>query len=355
MKIRIIIPVAVSIILTAFMIWKLSANKEEMEKKLKQSTVVNMTIPVIVEKPELLRLQNNLSLHGSIIPDNEILILSKAQGTITRKYKRMGDSVKKGDLIVQIENEVLKKALVSTRADYEKKANDVQRYESLQMQGAVAQQEVENGQLSLREVERRITELEDQIAHTTIVAPSSGIISKDFVEDGQWVTIGSEIAHIFSGNGLKLQVSITEADILKINKGEQVKVHLPSLNNESFSGVVYRVAPTANELHSYAVEIMLKSKDIRLKPGMYAIAFIESSKTSMPTITINRKSVVGGMKNPSVFIVKDGKAYKRSIRIGYYDNERLEVISGLALNDTVINSGQINLSDGIPVSILNRL
>ncbi|NGM65061.1 efflux RND transporter periplasmic adaptor subunit [Sphingobacterium sp. SGR-19] len=100
---------------------------------------------------------------------------------------------------------------------------------------------------------------------------------------------------------------------------------------------------------------MLKSKDIRLKPGMYAIAFIESSKTSMPTITINRKSVVGGMKNPSVFIVKDGKAYKRSIRIGYYDNETLEVISGLALNDTVINSGQINLSDGIPVSILNRL
>lgn len=354
MKIRIIIPVVVSIILIVFVIWKLSTNKEEMEKKLEESTVVNTTIPVIIEMPKLLKLENKLLVQGSIIPDSQILILSKAQGTITKKHKKMGDYVKKGDIIVQIENEVLKKALVIAREEYEKKAKDVQRYESLKLQGAVAQQEVESGQLSLREAERRITDLQDQISHTIIIAPSSGIISKDFVEDGQWVTTGNEIAHIFSGENLKLQASISETDMLRISKGQHAKVHISSLNDGNFSGVVDRIAPKANELHFYSVEIILKSKDIRLKPGMYATALIESSKTAMPTITINRKSVVGGMKNPSVFIVKKGKAYRKSIETGYYDDKRLEVLSGISLSDTIINSGQINLTDGIPVSILNR-
>jgi RND family efflux transporter MFP subunit len=355
MKRRIIIPVAVSIIIIALIIWKLSANKKEMEKKLEQSIIVNTTIPVLIEKPELLKLENKLSLNGSIIPGNETLILSKAQGTIIRKYKKMGDSVKKGDVIVQIENEVLKKALIIARADYEKKAKDVQRYESLQKKGAVAQQEVETSLISLRESEGRITDLQDQIARTTITAPSSGIISKDFVENGQWVTTGSEMAHIFAGNALKLQGSVTEADMLKINKGQHVKVRFSSINDENFSGVVDRIAPKANELHFYAVEIVLKSKDDRLKPGMYATALIESSITAMPTITINRKSVVGGMKSPAVFIIKKGKAYKKYITTGYYNDEKIEVTSGISLKDTVIKSGHINLTDGMAVSILKRL
>jgi len=352
MKSRIII--LVSIILIGLTIWKLSANKEKMNEKLEQSMTVNTIIPVIIEKPELTRFENRISLYGVIVPENDVLIVSQTQGMIIRKYKKMGDKVHKGEVIVEIENEVLKKSLSVAQADYEQRYKDLQRYQSLQKQGAVAQQEVENSQMSLREVEERISNLRHQIASTTIKSPSSGIISKDFVDDGEWVTTGSEVAHIISGNELKLRAEATEADMLEISKGQQAQIHISSLKNSHISGVVDRIAPNANELHFYSIEILLKDADGRLKPGMYAVANIESSEAEVPQLTLSRKSIIGGMKNPSVFIVKDGKAYKKRVQTGYYDDKRIEIKSGVSVHDTVINSGHINLSDETPVYILNR-
>src|SRR5690606_4218579 len=132
MKSRIII--LVSIILIGLTIWKLSANKEKMNEKLEQSMTVNTIIPGIIEKPELTRFENRISLYGVIVPENDVLIVSQTQGMIIRKYKKMGDKVHKGEVIVEIENEVLKKSLSVAQADYEQRYKDLQRYQSLQKQ-----------------------------------------------------------------------------------------------------------------------------------------------------------------------------------------------------------------------------
>jgi len=351
MKTRIIIPLTVAVILIGFMIWKLTSNKKKMEDKLEQSMIVNTTIPVITEKPKLSILKNNVSLNGTIMPEQEVFVLSKAQGIITQKFKKTGDRVRKGEPIIQIENTILRKSLAIAQSDYENISKDVQRYKSLQKQGAVALQELERSQMSLREAEERITSLKDQIENTTILSPVSGVISRDFIEEGQLMTVEGDVAHIISRDGLKLLVSATESDIHRINKGQKIKIEVTSLEEE-FYGIVNLIAPKANDLHFYIVEILLKSNDHRLKPGIYATANFDYSTNETEQITISRKAIVGGRKNPSVFIVKDGKAYKRKVQTGFYNNEQIEIKSGISLNEIIINSGQINLTDGIPIKIL---
>lgn len=352
MKIRIIIPVLIFFI--GLVIWKLSTNKKMMEDKLEQSMIVNTTIPVITERPRFSRLNNDIILNGTIIPDKEVFILSKAEGISIHKYKKTGDRVQKGDAIIQIENTVLKKSLTIAQADYAKILKDIRRYQSLQTQGAVSQQELENSQMSLREIEKHITSLKDQIENTTIVSPSSGIISKTFVEEGQLVIAGGEVAHIISGSGLKLQVNATEEDVLNIRKNQNVKIQIPSLENESFSGIVDIISPKANNLHFYTIDIKLEGIDESLKPGMYANVKIQPLEKEAQQIIISRKAIVGGLKRPYVFIVKNGKAYKRNVQSGFYNDKEIEIKSGVSIDDVVVNSGQINLTDGMPVSILNK-
>lgn len=356
MRAKIIIPIIFTLVLGGLMTWKLSVNKKKMAESIENSLIVNTTIPVIVEIPIVSNFNDEIVLHGTVIPENEVTILSKLQGIVTEKYKKAGQAVRKGDPIVQIENEVLKKNLQAAQANYAKIKNDVARYQSLKDNGAVAGQELESVQMSLRDAEERIIGLEDQIASSTIYSPVNGTIADDFIEQGQLVMAGGQIAQIISGKGLKLTVSATESDIVEIRKGQPVNVTVNALANESFAGKVEFIAPKANDLHFYAVDIELQGNANELKAGMYASANFEVSRdmTSPLDIMISRKAIVGSIKKPYVYILKNGKAVKKEIKPGPYDEKQVVVHSGITIQDTVINSGQINLSEGSSVSILNK-
>lgn len=354
MRLRTLIITLISVLFIGLIFWKLFMNKKVMADKLEQSMIVNTTIPVITENPRFSTIYKEISLNGTIIPDKEVFILSKAHGIVIRKYHEVGGVVQKGDRIIQIENEVLKKSLLVAQDDRIKILKDIKRYQSLQKQGAVSQQELEDSQMSLGKIEEHITSIKDQIANTTIVAPSSGIISKMVVEEGQLVAIGQEIAHLISGSELKLQVNATEADVLEVTKGQTVEIQIPSLNNKIIQGRVDIISPKANDLHLYTIDIKLKDTRESLKPGMYAKVNIVPSGIKTKQIIVSRKAIVGGLKNPSVFIVEKGKAYRKNVELGIYDDENIEIKAGLSVDDIVVNSGQINLTDETSVSILNK-
>ena len=90
----------------------------------------------------------------------------------------------------------------------------------------------------------------------------------------------------------------------------------------------------------------------RLSPGMYATAIFSNGESNRNIPVISRKTIVGGLKTPHVFVVKDNKAYKIPVQVGLSDNEYIEITEGISMNDLLVKSGQINLVDDIEVSIL---
>lgn len=356
MKSQISIAVGVIVILIGLLIGQLSANKEKMAADIEKSLVINTTVPVIIETPVKATLHNAIVLHGTITPENEIPILSKQQGIIIRKYKKTGQSVRKGEPIVQLENEISQKSLQLAQANYVKLAKDVDRYQILKKNGAVATQELESIQMSLRDMEEHISNLKNQIANSTILSPIDGIIAADYVEEGQFVMTGGQIVQIISGSGLKLSLSTAESDVLMIKKGQEVTVKVSALAGQSIKGIVELISPKANNLHYYIVDITLKENNPDLRAGMFASAELSltAKNTAADDIVISRKAIVGSIKKPYVYVVKNGIAQKREISLDSYNDKQIVVRSGITCQDTVITSGQINLSDGFPVTILNK-
>lgn len=349
-NIKTIVIIAIAIGLVS---WKLVDNKNQMDEQAELSMRTNTHIPVKVSKVGSQQIDNSFIVDGILKAQDEVVVYSKTQGIVTKKYKRAGDYVSKGTVIAQIENNVESETLGLAEQNLSKAQKDVERYKRLADAGAVTQREYEDALLTYREAQRIITNLKEQLLNTTIISPLNGILDKDYFEEGTLLSPGAQVADIIDAKKLKLVVNVTERDVFRLTKGQSVQMTTDIYPNEVFEGVIDVISSRGNDALSYQVEIPIKGENAKLlKHGMYASAkFSTNVESTIDQLVVNKKAIIESLKNPEVYVVKGDKAYRTSISIGKTNNEFVEVTQGLSLNDQVVVSGQINLRDGLSVEI----
>lgn len=351
MKSKIVTPIIVTVSIVGLIAWKLVDNKQTIDRNAELSLTVNTVIPVMVEKPRYVELSEKISVNGRIDSENEVAVYSKAQGIVIKKYKKTGDVVSRGTVIAQLENNVIRENLRLSELDLTKAKKDVERYQNLASIGAVTVRELEESQITLRSIESRITDLQDQLRHTTITSPTSGIINKDYFEEGTLLSVGSSVVDIVNNKALKMVANVTEKEVLKLNVGMEAVITTDVYPGSTFTGRIGAISPKSNDRYYYSVELSLN--DPQLKPGMFATAIFNVDGNNRNTPVVSREAIVGGLKAPHVFVIRDSKAYKVAVQVGISDGEYIEITDGISPDDTIVKSGQINLIDGIEVSILN--
>jgi RND family efflux transporter MFP subunit len=351
MKSKIVTPIIITVSIVGLIAWKIVENKQTIDRNAELSLTVNTVVPVMVEKPQYMNLSEKISVNGRIDSENEVTIHSKAQGIVVRKYKKAGDVVNPGTVIAQLENNVIRENLRLSELDLAKAAKDVERFQNLASIGAVTVRELEDTQIALRSIESRITNLQDQLSNTTITSPVSGVINKDYFEEGTLLSVGSSVVDIVDNKALKMIANITEKDVLKLKVGMEATITTDVYSGSIFTGRIEVISPKSNDRYYYSVELTLN--DPQLKPGMFATAIFNVAGNNRNTSVISREAIVGGVKDPHVFVVRDARAYKVAVQVGVSEGKYIEITDGISPDDIVVKSGQVNLIDGIEVSILN--
>jgi len=351
-KSKIIIPIIVAVSIFSLVVWKLAGNKRTLNRNAELSLIVNTMVPVMVENPQYMALEEIIEATGRIDAENEMTVYSRSQGIVTKKYRGTGDVVGKGTPIARLDNDVIKENLWLSELDRAKAKRDVERYQRLVSIGAVTVRELEEAQLTLRAVESRIADLRDQLRHTTITAPFSGIIDKDYFEEGTLLSIGSNVVDIVDVNTLKMVVNVTEKEVLKLKVGMDAVITTDAFPGCTFVGRISAISPKSNELYHYSVELALTRTQLR--PGMFATAIFNAGGSSHNTVVVSREAVIGSLKAPYVFVIKDSIAYKVAVLTGISNGEYIEITDGVSPDDVIVKSGQVDLTDGTKVSILNR-
>ncbi len=337
--------------MTILIAWKLVDNKQSIDAKAELSLAVNTIVPVVVEKPQYMDLGEKITVNGRVDSKNEVAVNSKAHGIVIKKHKKIGDAVSRGAIIAQLENNVISQNLRLSELDFAKAKKDVERFQNLASIGAVTVRELENAQIALRTIESRIADLQDQLRNTSIISPISGIINKDYFEEGTLLSVGSNVVDIVDDKSLKMYISVTEKEVLKLKKGNKVSIITDVHPGITFTGTIDAISPKSDDQYYYSVELILNSPQLQL--GMFATAIFNIDKNNKNTLIISRDAIVNGIKDPHVFVVRNAKAYKIPVHIGNSDGKNIEIVNGISINDTIIKSGQINLTDGVDVSILN--
>lgn len=342
--------------LAFWMFTTLSQNKEIIEEKAQIKEEVITEIPVRIAKVQKLPVDNSLNLTGTFEARKELSIIAETQGRITQLNIEEGQLIGKGQLVAKIDDTNIQSQLAMTTASMEKAKKDVERYERLVKAGAISQQQYEEVKLGYQNAQSNVTSIEQQLKYTTAHSPMSGVIKELKVEQGSFATPGATIATIVDINQLKMVVKVGEQDIIKVKRGQKVEITTDVYPDETFKGKVKLISVQADAGRKYEVEIDLGNpKKTPLKPGMYGTVQITPQGNKTETaLFVARKSIVGSVQSPNVFLVDaNNTVINKPVKVGEIVEDQVEILDGLESGDIVVTSGQINLSDGKKVKVIN--
>lgn len=350
MKKKLIVPL-ICIGIIGFIIFKLASNKKKINRKNQPVQVENIRIPVttatVLEKIQ----ETGLVKTGMLAPFKEAKVLSVSSGNVQRLLFSIGDNARQGQALAIIDTRLLEFDLQKSASNESKLNRDLHTYTELLEGNAATQEKVNEIRQNYNDAQNQVRQLRKQIADATIKAPTGGIIGTKAVEEGMFVTAGTEIASIVNLSQLKVQVYLTEAEVYQIILGQKVKLTTDVYPDKSFFGTVTFISPQTNDAYNYPVEITTNNdKDTPLRSGTFVYADF-SGKTTQKMLLIPREALNESTQDASVYVVQNGKAVLRNIKVYGEYGSNIQVTSGLQSGDQVITSGQINLQDGTLINI----
>jgi HlyD family secretion protein len=388
---------------------------------------------------------------GRIFPEKEVKISSDVSGAIFNLTVKEGDSVQAGDVLAQIDPETIEsqvqrgKASVNSaraqlaqsqasvaqaeaqleqaRAQFNTQQQIHQRNEQLFEEGVISKQELEQSQLNLdnalsnlktaeaqlqsskkgvesarygiQSAVASLQELQTSLQRTTIKAPTTGIVSKLNVEEGERVVgtmqmAGTELMRIANFNSMEVRVEVSENDILRVDEGDSVNIEVDAYFDETFKGIVTEIASSAadiggsvatgintEQVTNFIVKIRIlpksyermitEEKQYPFRPGMTANVEIKTHQAenvkSVPISAVTTRDLEEDKKNSGitddyrevVFVVQADTVQLTDVVTGIQDDEFIEIKDGVELGQKVV-SGPFNavfkeLEGGDKVSI----
>jgi len=342
--------------LAFWMFGKLQDNKKVIEEKASLQEEVIAEIPVKVASVEKALIDDNLNLTGTFEARKELNIIAEGQGRLTSLTIQEGQTVRKGQTIAKIDDTNIQAQLANANASVNKAQKDVERYERLVKAGAISQQQFEEVKLNAQNLATNVTGIQQQLKYTYVKSPMTGIVKEMKVEEGSFATPGAMIASIIDVSRLKLVVKVPEMDIVKIKRGQKVKVKAEVYPDKIFTGKVSLISVQADAGRKYDVEIELpNNKSFPLKAGMYGSVTINPSQGKEEyALFVPRKSIIGSVKDAQVYVVNEEKlVYLKSIEVGENKEDKILIQKGLSEGEIVVTTGQINLEEGRKVKIIN--
>jgi membrane fusion protein (multidrug efflux system) len=316
-----------------------STNKEDEKGRLVAVTTIQ---PVVYE--------HNIDVQGRIDGDENITLTSKMGGEITRVNVKAGDRVSKGQVLAEIENDVIKAQLSELRTSYELANNTYERQKALWDQKVGSEMQYLQAKSNKESLEQRIKQVNETISLYTFVAPFSGTVDEVTLKVGQIVAPGMMNAYVRVVNfdKLKIKTDLSESYASQVKIGDAVKLTFPDINKTTISRVTYAAKVINASSRTFGVEIALPSSD-DYSPNMIAVVSITDYKNNQAiTVPINAVQTADG--SDYVFVaVKEGKntvAKKRTVKVGSMYKNTAEILSGLSIGDEVITTGYQEVNDG---------
>lgn len=353
MKKRLLITGLIIVVIAAIGL-KLASNKKKLDAQKKPVVSNNLAIPVNVITTQYQNVDNPLVSTGTLIPFKEADIMAVSAGKLTAVNFELGSHVAQGAIVAQVDNRSLQLSLEAAQLAKSKSDKDFSRYKALLEGEATTEVNFQDAQLNAQNAANQIEQIQKQMADNRIKSPVSGQIVSKLKEAGEYVNPGTVLGHVVDINRLKVNVMISENDAYTLKIGAPVKVTTDIYPGTAFEGKVTFISAQGDAAHNYQVEIALDNrKDHSLRAGTFAYVNF-NRKSSEGLLLIPRSALVESMKDPKVYVVKNGNAAIRQITVGGEMGNQIEVLKGLNAGEQIIVSGLVNIRDGSKVKGISQ-
>jgi multidrug efflux pump subunit AcrA (membrane-fusion protein) len=350
---------------------------------------------------------------GDIVPDAQVTIYSKVQGWVEKINVREGDRVKTGQVLVTLDAREAEAAVAQSKASLEAAAarlkqvkatseeavqsqiqqskatlelaeSDLKRAQELLDKNFISRQQLDEArtkynvakagyelvlnslrqktwendialaEAQVRQAKANLDMTQAQLANLIILSPMNGGVTKRHVDPGTMLKDTTPILTIMDLSEVKMVVNVIEKEFVRLQKGQAVKITVTAFPNRTFQGRIAIITP-ALELQSRTAEIQISvpNPGYVLNPGMFGRAEI-LIRSDPQALLVPIQAIVTQEDKDVVFVLKDGKAYRRLVQKGLTKDTFVEITQGLKAGEQVITAGHGFLKDGSPVRLVSK-
>jgi len=299
---------------------------------------------------------------GQLEPILSVYVTAKVPGRVLNVHKQMGDQVKEGDLLVELEDRdvanqyaAASAQLAQAEAQRAEAQRQADRLDLLLKQGAVSKQQAEQIQTQLTLANAAVQAARAQadlaganLERTRITAPASGVLASRTVEPGSMVGAGTAVFQLVDLSQVVVNTGVAEAEVNSIQPGTEVPVVVPALN-QSFTGKVESISPNMDkQSRSFKVRVLVANPNGLLKGGMFAEVKFPIQEQAGVLIPV--AAVVERSGEPFVYVVDGTTAKQVNVTVKVRSEDTVSV-EGIEAGAQVVVAGQNRLYDGAPVKL----
>lgn len=313
-------------------------------------------IPVTIEKAHKQAFTSSINEVGKIRATDSAALTFSASDKILEIHFKDGDSVKKGELIAQLDNTKAKADLDKARSSLALAKSKLKRVQELlkKQPDSMSQQDVEELKEQANLAAADFRQKEALMNDYLLVAPFDGQLTNFNHSVGSKIDSSTALVSLIKLDPVEVQYSIGQSDLGNAKLGQNVSIQVDAFTDEAFSGVVDYIAPAVDE-SSGRVEVHahVTNPEHRLVPGMFAKVSQMTSEDSTKMV-VSQNAVQAKDAERFVWVVNGNNIEQRIVELGVNTNDGYVIVEkGLQLGDNVVVTGQQNLKKASLVKVMN--
>lgn len=303
-------------------------------------TAVATRQPLVVSK----------SYSGSLEGEVQANIVAKISERITDIHAHVGDAVKAQQVILSLDKSGTSSQYYQAEAGFKNSEKTLERMKSLYAEGAISLQTLDGAQTAFDVAKANFGAARSAVELTT---PISGVMTSLSVNIGDLAAPGAVLATIARINQLKIIFNVSESDVVHLSLGQNVQIYSETNPDARAEGRIVQLSKSA-DTRSRSFEIkaqFFNTGDLWFKPGMYCKVAVQVSPRTQALVIPNTAIKSDDVANLA-YVVRNGRALQRRLRLGVSDGRYTEILEGLSEGEAVITVGMTNVRDSSQVNIV---
>jgi membrane fusion protein (multidrug efflux system) len=315
---------------------------------------------VEVARVELIKLTDDAQAVGSLRSRQSVVLRPEVSGRVTQLNFRDGDRVRRGQLLVQLDDQLPLAQLQQAQAELSIAQANHKRNQDLVAQGFISQRSVDESAANLQVSQAKLSLARATAARLRIVAPFDGIAGIRNISVGDYLKDGADIVNIEDMDAIFVDFRLPERFQTKIQRGQTAYVDLDALPGRQYSAVVQAIDPLVDANgRSVGIRACIDNRHLQLRPGMFArITAVFGERDNARVVPEEAIVPQGGRQ----FVIRlvDGPdqdtriAQRVEVQVGIRRPGKVEILEGLQPGELVVTAGQQRVQkDGMPVRVVD--
>ncbi len=305
---------------------------------------------VVSEEP----FTDRIFVTGTVIAQDEVYLQSEASGRIVSLTLQEGAFVKKGTLLAKINDADLQAQLRRTSLNLELARIREARQRQLLDNRAISQQDYD---IVLNEVNTILADIEliqANIAKTEVRAPFDGLVGLRSISEGGFVTVGTRLATLQNVDRIRIEFSIPERYAASVRVGETIR-YTRQGSDQTYTAVISAIEPRIDpNTRTLAIRASAANPQRRILPGAFAQITYSLNKVDN-ALMVPAEAFIPESGRLFLFIYKSGAVQRVEVQSGIRTDSQIQVVNGLAIGDTVLVTGILQLRKDMPVRLTEVL